>query len=105
MRQPACSLAIKPEASFTLKTGRPLRGNRLGFADVPMVTWNRRLHRFFDRLVQHQGPGWNDFVEYFRELDETLQATTVPEQVMAQQNDLARYLQSGQAKSRLSASV
>ena len=90
--QPACSLAIKPEASFTLKTGRPLRGNRLGFADVPMVTWNRRLHRFFDRLVQLQGPGWNDFVEYFRELDETLQATTAPEQVMAQQERLGKVL-------------
>ena len=42
--------------------------------------------------MQLQGPGWNDFVEYFRELDETLQATTAPEQVMAQQERLGKVL-------------
>jgi hypothetical protein len=58
-----------------------------------MVTWHRgRLHKFFDRLVQIQGPGWNDFVEYFRELDEMLQATTAPEQIMAQQERLGKVL-------------
>ena len=81
----------KTRGVFHPKTGRRPRDNRLGFADVPMVTWQqRRLHKIFDRLVQVQGPGWNDFVEYFRELDETLQATTAPEQIITQQERLGK---------------
>lgn len=89
--RPPCTLSIKPEAALTLNTGKPLRDNRFGYNDVPLLTWAKnKLHRSFDRLVLETGPGWNDFIEYFRELDDTLKATDSPQETAAQQERLKK---------------
>ncbi len=89
--RPQCYISVKPEFGLTLSTGRALRDNRFGYNDVPQLTWTKnRLHRSFDRLVQESGPGWNDFIEYFRELDNTLKATESPQETAAQQERLRK---------------
>jgi hypothetical protein len=89
--RPQCYVSVKPEAGLALSTGRALRDNRFGYNDVPQLTWTRnKLHRSFERLVQESGPGWNDFIEYFRELDNTLKATESPQETAAQQERLRK---------------
>jgi hypothetical protein len=89
--RPQCVLSVKPESSLTLSTGRSLHDNRLSYGDVPQLAWlKNKLHRSFDRLIQESGPGWNDFVEYFREFDDTLRATESPQEVAIQQDRLSR---------------
>lgn len=89
--RPQCYISVKPEAGLTLSSGRALRDNRFGYNDVPQLTWARnKLHRSFDRLAQESGPKWNDFIEYFRELDSTLKATESPQETAAQQERLRK---------------
>jgi len=89
--RPQCYISVKPEAGLTLNTGRALRDNRFGYNDAPQLVWARnKLHRSFDRLAQESGPGWNDFIEYFRELDDTLKATDSPQEIAAQQERLRK---------------
>lgn len=84
--RPQCYLSVKPEAGLSLSNGRALRDHRFGYNEVPLLTWTKnKLHRSFDRLVQESGPGWNDFIAYFRALDDTLLATDSPRQVAEQQ--------------------
>ena len=91
LSRPPCFVAVKPEAGFTLSNGRTPRDNRIGYNEVPSISWTKgKLHRSFERLAEESGPAWNDYVEYFREMDETLQATDSPDQVIAQQERLAK---------------
>src|SRR5262245_19109423 len=89
--RPQCYISVKPEVGLTLNTGRALRDNRFGYNDVPQLTWAKnRPYRSFDRLAQESGPSWNDFIEYFRELDDTLKATESPQETAAQQERLRK---------------
>lgn len=89
--RPQCYVSVKPEAGLVLSNGRQPRDNRLGYNEVPLVQWSKgRLQRSFDRLVEESGPSWNDYIEYFREIDDTLQAADAPEQVLVQKDRLKK---------------
>jgi hypothetical protein len=91
LAQPHCYLTVKSEAGFKLKTGKAPLDNRIGPADVVQVTWTGgRLHRAFDRLVQADGPSWNDLVEFARIIDDSLKATTERAETETQQERLIR---------------
>ena len=89
LAQPHCYLTVKSEAGLKLKTGKAPLDNRIGPADAVQVTWTRgRLHRAFERLVQAEGPSWNDLVEFARIIDDSLKATTEREEAETQQGRL-----------------
>jgi hypothetical protein len=91
LAQPHCYLTVKSEAGLKLKTGKAPLDNRIGPTDVVQVTWTRgRLHRAFDRLVQADGPSWNDLVEFARIIDESLKATTERAETETQQDRFFR---------------
>ncbi len=85
---PRAEIVLKRDHKLQTTARQPFPTSRLTASNVVELDFRAGLERYFDTLVEAAGPAWNDTVAYAREIVGDLRATTHPDEVEEQAQQL-----------------
>lgn len=89
---PRAEIVLKQDHKLQSTGRQPFPASRLTVSNVVDLDFRAGLERYFDTLVTAAGPAWNDTVAYGREVVSDLRATTHPDEVEEQAQQLSAAL-------------
>lgn len=89
---PRAEIILKRDHKLQTQNRQPFPASRLTASNVVDLDFKPGLDRAFDTMVEAAGPAWNDTVAYAREIEADLRATTNPDEVEEQAQQLSAAL-------------
>ena len=83
--RPAVELRLKPDHGLVLRSGERFAQAELTAPYIAAVRWRGELWQDWESLCYSKEPLWNVTLPYAREIEQTLKASTAPEEIKYQE--------------------